>query len=305
LNEQRLRFKLLWVFLYLFTFLKNRGYAGRTQPVSLIFDEISELINIRTADGRSVMQADFERLISVVSRNYGVWTTVAHQALLQCDRQMQSLLMRMGTQIIGNTPDPDDALYLARQLTFYDPYLVKKQEPVWMGLSESTRFSHHTVPTIIDFRDVEFSLEEQDRMAEDKFRQLPGNEFFVRPALAEGDLSGRLKRISLANLDRGQYPDEAELAPLRRQKAQRDGYRREVLLEEIEKRGQEMIAVQTTPATAKRPNAAKKPVTQNGKLKDGDTAHEPQSADLPLPGTRKRTPSPWNRRSPQSSVDGA
>ena len=58
--------------------------------------------------------------------------------------------------------------------------------------------------------------------------------FMTKTAISEGNLSGPLKKISIEELDRNQYPNEAILAPLRRQLAQRDGVPVEMLLAEIQ-----------------------------------------------------------------------
>lgn len=124
LTSERRRFKLLWTYTTLLSFIKNsnRGFAGRHQPISFIIDEVTQMLGFRTGE-TSVMSEDIEELISVIARNYGVWLIIAHQSLAQLDQRIQNALMQMGTQIIGFTPNPDDAQYLARQLVPSIPLL--------------------------------------------------------------------------------------------------------------------------------------------------------------------------------------
>ena len=145
MNPERRRLKLLWSFLSLVEYLKSRGIQGREQPVSLMIDEVTQLAGYGHAE-QALLLLDLEELVSVISRNMGVWLTVAHQSLAQLDPRLVNVLMQMGTQIIGVTPNPDDALYLARQFTTYDPYLVKKHEPVWMGMPDLEMNAPRFVP---------------------------------------------------------------------------------------------------------------------------------------------------------------
>ncbi len=82
------------------------------------------------------MAEDIEELVAVLARNYGVNVVIAHQNLSQVDEKINNVLMQMGTQMIGHLANPDDALYLARQFFHYEPYRVKKREPVWMNLEQ-------------------------------------------------------------------------------------------------------------------------------------------------------------------------
>jgi hypothetical protein len=219
--------------------------------------------------------------------------------------------MSMGTQCIGRLTAPQDRLYLSDQFLQFDPYRVKKKVPTYFNMAYPgfVRYSDQVVmwpnPEIIDYTTEEYSIDEQRLLQADRFRNLDRFCFLVRAATAEGAVSDDLFEMTIEPFDHAQYPDPEQIADVRRQLRERDGYPLAELLAEIDQKRQETIAVQTMPATAKQSNASRKPSTQNDKLPPGDPAHESQSADLPLPETRKRTPSPWNRRPPRSSVDGA
>lgn len=230
------RFKLLWCLTHLLTFLKHRGIGGRAEPVSLLIDEVTQLLGFRSQE-QAMMAEDLEELISVVARNYGVWVTIAHQSLTQVDQRIQSALMRMGTQMIGSTPDPDDALYLARQFLLYDPYKVKKLEPVWMNLSTPIGMGQHTsTPSVIDERSHEFSPAEQSLLLANQFQHLGRFQFLTRRAADEGSIAGSLQLLDVAGLDQDRYPDDVFVADVRQRLQKQSGIPIATLLAEIDSR---------------------------------------------------------------------
>ncbi|MCL5960831.1 MAG: ATP-binding protein, partial [Chloroflexi bacterium] len=126
---ERMRFKLLWSFGYLMDFIKRRG-PGRHKPISLIIDEITYLLSPATLH-TDLLAADLDELINRIARNYMVWLTLAHQELYQVSEAIQKTLLTMGTQIFGSTTDLEAALSLSRRFFRFDPYRVKKTEPVY------------------------------------------------------------------------------------------------------------------------------------------------------------------------------
>src|SRR5262249_7687774 len=145
-------------------------------------------------------------------------------------------LLQLGTQIIGNVQNPDDALYLARQFHRYNPTHVRKTEPVWMNVQEGFGRETYSIPRIIDERTTEFTADEEFFGAADGIRTLPKFHFLVRPALGEGNLTGALRRVSLERLDVGLYPDDEQIAEVRRHLRRRDGIAVETLLANIANR---------------------------------------------------------------------
>lgn len=232
-DPDRRQFKLLWWFRDFIDFVKARGMAGRNHEIMFAIDEVTQLLGHRTNEGQSVMAEDLEELVAVLARNYGINVVIAHQNLSQVDERICNILMQMGTQMIGIVSNPDDALYLARQFVLYDPYLVKKHDPIWMSLSTYNAFGSSTTPTIIDYTTTEFTLDEQLQMAAASFQRLGKFQFFVRAALSEGQIGSQLKKISIANFDRNQYPDEGENVRIRSYLRQRYGVPLDILLAKI------------------------------------------------------------------------
>ena len=229
LNAERRRFKLLWCFRSLTDYFKLRGAAGRKQPVGFVIDEVTQLLGFGAGE-QSVMAEDIEELVSVVARNYGVAPLcIAHQNLPQLNSErIQKALMTMGTQMIGVQSDPESALLLAQYFHRYDPYLVKRYEPVWM----SDMFG----PFVVDHRPVDFTLEEQATLNSYGFMNLGRFQFIVRPAVGEGDKQGQLRRVSIARFDPGIYPNAEWGTHARQLLMQRDGRPVEEVLGAIDSR---------------------------------------------------------------------
>lgn len=256
-DSARRQFKIVWWFRDFLSYIKTRNTAGRGREVFFIIDEITQLLGPKTGDGLSILAADLNELLAVYARGFGANVVVAHQNLTQVSEAVRDILNQCGNQIIGNIATPDDAYYLARYFLRYDPYAVKKREPVWMSVPQTSAHGfllNYSWPEIIDERVVEFTPEEQLLQLAKKF-YLPRFQFLVRPSSGEGMISNKLYRMSIARLDAGQYPDaeavQQVLAHLRR----KDGISLETLLVEIRSRRKT-----ETPRAARMKNANAIPV---------------------------------------------
>lgn len=224
---ERRRLKMFWTFDYFLSFVKHRG-AGRHRPISLVVDELTSLLGsgMLAAD---IFASELDELINVLSRNYRIWLTLSHQELFQMSERVQKTLMGMGTQILGVTSDRDAALSLARQFFRYDPYWVKKREPVYFSGPER-------VPDVIDYRSIEFTMEEQSVLNSDSFTDQGRFHFLVRAAAGEGDIRGELRSMTLKHFDEGIYIDAELVARAREALMERRGKRIQDVLSEIERR---------------------------------------------------------------------
>lgn len=239
LDADNLQFDMLWHFKGFIDAIKNRGMAGRGQEIMLILDEITAMLGQRTHDGHSLLAEDLQELISRLGRTYGVNTVIAHQGLFQMEEGIQNLLMGMGNQLIGQLSNPDDAVRVARQFMRYDPYKVKKTEKVWHTIHPLPIMSffggpEYPYPAVIDTRTIEFTPEEQLLAWINKILDLDRFQFLAQLATSEGGKRGPIKKLTIANLDKDQYPTEAILIPLRQALAKRDGIPLEKLLAEIQ-----------------------------------------------------------------------
>lgn len=265
LDPDRRQFKMIWWFRSLIDFIKARGMAGRGREIFFVIDEVTQLLGQRAGEGNSILAEDLEELVAVLARNYGVNLFIAHQNLSQVDERIRNILMQCGTQVIGNIANPDDAEYLARQFLHYDPFQVKKREPVWAGVQQSDESGFllgYSDPEIIDYRNVEFTPEEQVLRMMAKFR-LPRFQFRIRPALAEGTVARRLYRLSIENLDAGQYPDSGRVNETLAYLRQKDGVAMASLLAKMHAEPQ----VGRDPSTLSQPYPTKPP-RQTATIKD-------------------------------------
>jgi hypothetical protein len=220
------RFKMLWAFTYFLDFIKHRG-AGRHRPVSLIIDELSALYNFHSL-ALDIFAADLDELINVIARNHMVWLTLAHQELFQLNERAQKSLMTMGTQIFGSSADIDGALTLARQFFRYDPDWIKRCEPVYA--------SYHGFSQIIDYRTVDFTVEEQALLTSYRVKDQGRFHFLVRPAFTEGEAARTVVPMTIQNLDRGEWVNEELVGKAREILSRRQGRRVGDVLDEIEGR---------------------------------------------------------------------
>jgi hypothetical protein len=210
--EQR-QFLMMWAYQYFMEYIRFRG-PGRHEPISFIVDELaalfptSELVSDQFA-------ADLDEMINQVARNYSLYLTLATQELYQFSERLQKTLMSM-TLIQGRTSDPESAAALTARLDRYHPYAVKKYENVWGGTPLG--------PIVVERRPVEFTVEEQFILQSYKYQDLRRFEFLVKMPRGEGDISGPARRVSIAELDPGHFPDEGLVAEARALLSERDGW---------------------------------------------------------------------------------
>lgn len=223
LDTTRRRFLMWWYFNHFIEFIRQRGH-GRYGPISVIFDELTAMLNFQSL-GPDPFLEDLDALINVTSRSHRLWLTICLQQLWQVDPRIAKALLSMGTQILGGVSDPDDGRVLAQHFTRYRPYQVKKVEPVWM--------SDRTGAYVVDQTTVEFTPEEQEILQAYRFADTGRFRFLVRAAAGEGDTTGQLHEVSIANLDRGIWPDEALVEQVRHELSLRSGIPIDRLLAEI------------------------------------------------------------------------
>lgn len=250
-NAERRRMLLLWSCSEIFTFAKLRGSAGRQAPLAVVIDETTQLLKYQQ-NSQSLMAAELQEWMSVISRNYGIWLTVIFQSLSQVNKEMQSALLQ-GNQIIGTLPDPEDAERIANYHFVYDPKWVRKKTPMYMAISSDPYYdpvpyqyrgvtlymdhvSTRTTPTIIDWSTEEYKIEEQLQLLKQGIQHLPQYNFLVRASGIEGYIPAPLKLMDISRIDAGIHPDEERVAEACRRLMARSGFSKEQVLEEIKQR---------------------------------------------------------------------
>lgn len=208
-HEADPRFKILWTLTNFLDYVKRRG-PTRAQPISVIIDELAYLLALNSS-GHDLLSQDMDELINKVARNNNLWLTLAHQEMYQVPEKIQKTLMTMGTQIIGVTTDEEAALALSKRFRRYDPYWVKKYEPI------------RERGQVIDYRSTEYSPTEQTILGSRLFSDLRKFRFQVAVSEEEGSVGTRLREISIDWLDPGQYVNEPMVNQIRQGLAKRCG----------------------------------------------------------------------------------
>jgi hypothetical protein len=197
--EHRKQFCVVWAHHTLLEWIRRRG-PGRHTPLSLIVDEATYLLSDAQAR-EDPLADDLEELISRLARNHSIWCTYAHQELNQLNERAARLFMDLGTQFFGRTADLDAAMTVARRFYRWTGKEVKKVDAVW---HPPTMFTNEWT----EYRTAEFTRDEQAYRDGLKLFDLPTFHFLLGVAPREGELPTALKRISIADHDKGRYVQE-------------------------------------------------------------------------------------------------
>lgn len=213
-NTFRRAFKTRWVYEWFLSYIKARGTAYAL-PIGLVIDELTELTNQISLDV-DLFGLDLDELINVFSRNYGIWTTLAHQEMFQLSPTVQQSLLTMGTQVFGVTADFESAKRTAEQFFSISPYSVKRVENVWGSSGYGS--------TVVEEREAYMPLDEQVLLGAQRLMALQPFEFLVKQ---KGN--PRFHRVSVRDVVQATpWPSDhaPELTYIRDQLAQRSGIAR-------------------------------------------------------------------------------
>lgn len=199
-NRERRRFKTMWAFDYLLSYVKHRG-PNHPVPFSILIDELTEITNQKSLD-HDVAGQELEELLNMYARNYNCWLTLAHQEMYQLSDRLNYALLGMGTQILGVTADLITAKKLAEYFFPPHPYREKYREPVYGSLGDDRG------STQIDERIHYMHKDEQVSLGAQLLTSFKPFQYLVRPCSAEGDISQPVFEIDLSYFDRGQWPSD-------------------------------------------------------------------------------------------------
>jgi hypothetical protein len=220
-DEEMRRFKILWAFDYLYSWIKTRGRQDEN-PFGVIIDEFAHMTQ-QVTGGANPLAKELDEFINVYMRQYTIWFTAAHQELYQIDEQLRNTLLSLGTYILGSTASMESARTLADAIFTRDPWWVKYWRPVTGRL-----YSHGPLEVIGE--EPEFlSLEEQTELFAQQIKGLGRFQFLFRPAVSEGHIGQAVSAISLQDVDWDeetgdyQYPDVPLITRLRTALAKHKG----------------------------------------------------------------------------------
>jgi hypothetical protein len=237
-DEEMRRFKLLWAFDYLFSWIKTRGRSER-EPFGVIVDEFAYLTQ-KSSSGNNPLAQDLDTFINTFMRANTIWFTAAHQELYQIDEQLRNTLLSLGTYILGSTSSMQSARELADCLFFRDPWWVKYWRPIYLPVSRyaSGRLADLPPPVEPEF----MPLEEQTELFAQQIKKLGRFQFLFRPAVAEGHIGSAVLPLTIRHEDldpeTGEYrfPDPQLMARVRAVLAAQSGIPVKRLLQEQESR---------------------------------------------------------------------
>jgi hypothetical protein len=212
-DEEMRRFKLLWVFDYLYSWIKTRGRQDEN-PFGVIIDELAHMTQ-NVISGTNPLAQELDEFINVYMRQHTIWFTAAHQELYQIDEQLRNTMLSLGTYILGGTSSMQSARELADALFSRDPWWVKYWHPVY-GRNE--RRVYGVIAEQLEF----LPLEEQTELFAQRIKGLGRFQFLLRPAIAEGHIGQAVLPLSIRDEDRDKETGEyqfPEIPLLRRLRA--------------------------------------------------------------------------------------
>jgi hypothetical protein len=239
-DEEMRRFKMLWAFDYLYSWIKTRGRQDEN-PFGVIIDEFAHMTQ-QVTGGTNPLAKELDEFINVYMRQHTIWFTAAHQELYQIDEQLRNTVLSLGTYILGGTSSMDSARQLADVLFSRDPYWVKYWRPVPDPLPYSDRRALRELG-VPDPMEPEFMpLEEQTELFAQRIKNLGRFQFLLRPAIAEGHVGQAVLPLSIREEDRDkatgeyQFPEAHLMHRLRAALAKQSGMPIQRLLQEQEGR---------------------------------------------------------------------
>jgi hypothetical protein len=288
-DEEMRRFKMLWVFDYLYSWIKTRGRQD-DKPFGLIIDEFAHMTQ-QAVSGTNPLAKELDEFINVYMRQHTIWFTAAHQELYQIDEQLRNTLLSLGTYILGATSSMESARQLADALFSRNPYWVKHYRKVW-----GREKPWHPLE-VIDVEPQFMPLEKQTELFAKRIKNLGRFQFFLRPAYAEGDLGSEVSLLSIWNEDRDketgayQFPEAPLMQRLRAALAKQSGIPIQRLLQEQDARIPQALpepAVRLIPSQPRQPSRQRKSDFQTRQ----HTQPQPPTdgATVPLPANRQDLP---------------
>jgi hypothetical protein len=279
-DEEMRRFKLLWAFDYLYSWIKTRGRSD-DNPFGVIIDEFAHMTQ-QITDGANPLAKELDEFINVYMRQHTIWFTAAHQELYQIDEQLRNTMLSLGTYILGGTSSMAAARDLADALFSRDPWWVKYWRPVYGG-------NERRIYGVIAEEPEFMPLEEQTELFAQRIKGLGRFQFLLRPAIAEGHIGSEVLPLTIRDLDRDkatgeyQFPDAPLLARLRTALAKQSGTPIAQLLQEQEDRVPQ--ALPESRQTRPEPVGRLKP-SQPQRVRTTPTRAEPLQAPPPVPDGR-------------------
>jgi hypothetical protein len=212
-SPQLKHFKLLWIFSVVFEYIRLRG--RRDTPLGLIIDEMASLCQ-HVTEGENPLASLLDEFINVYMRNHHIYFTCCHQSIFQLDEKIRNSLYSLGTYLFGRyTTDSNEARELGDLLWRKDPFRVDHYHKTWgkvdpppflyssrAGYFDDSRRLHEPAYPyyVLDSEPVYLDLDRQGEEAANRLMELGRFEFFLRPALQEGEIGSTVSKVNLAGI---------------------------------------------------------------------------------------------------------
>jgi hypothetical protein len=278
-DEEMRRFKMLWAFDYLYSWIKTRGRQD-DNPFGIICDEFAHMTQ-KVVDATNPLAQDLDTFINVYMRQHTIWFTAAHQELYQIDEQLRNTMLSLGTYILGGTSSMASARELADALFSRDPWWVKYWRPVYQPRPSwaRNRPQDYEPPVEPEF----MPLDEQTELFAQRIKGLGRFQFLLRPAIAEDHIGSAVLPLTIRDLDRDketgeyQFPDAPLMARLRTALAKQSGIPITRLLQEQDARVPQALPEPTLRLPPPQSRLRRPP--PNGHQKQQPTATTPTAPD--------------------------
>jgi hypothetical protein len=229
------RFKLLWVFAYLYEWIKARG--RREQPFGLIIDEFVALTQ-KVLAGENPLAVELDEFIQQYMRSSQIWLTIGFQSPHQLDEHLQQTVLSLGTYLIGQAATMAGARLLADAMFLRDPFRVKHYH---LNFPPVPHWARGKLEAYLPIEEpVYLPLEEQTELFANRIRQLKQYQFLVRPAVSEGEISTNVFPISIRTVTHDpvtgeqQFPERERITEIRAILAAKSGRPVRELIQEQE-----------------------------------------------------------------------
>jgi hypothetical protein len=255
-NTELRRFKMLWLFDYLFSWIKTRG--RRSYPLAMLIDEFASMAH-KVFSGENPLAVEIAEFIQEYLRNSNILLTIAHQSIEQLDDQLRTTLLSLGTYLFGRPASRPEARILADALFDKNPYWAKHVRETWEEEQRThwvkfgNGYYRETTKQLVlrEWEPVAYlSLEEQQELFAQRLTRLGLMQFMCRPATSEGEVSREVIPITIAEIDRDEYPDQQQISEVRADLAALSGMPIETIRQEQESRLGAAPVQRTPPAQA-------------------------------------------------------
>jgi hypothetical protein len=231
LDTEMRRFQLLWVFSYLYEWIKTRGRSPT--PFGVVLDEFPQMTQ-RVESGDNPLAQEMESFIAGYMRQHQIWLVVGLQSPLQLDEQLQQTVLSLGSYLFGQATTIDAARVLANAMFLSNPYRVNHYR------QRTVRVSPRDWDVV---EEPEFMpLHEQRELFAQQIMKLKQFQFLLRPAKSEGEITTDVYPISILTVDQDsetgelQFPNRELLQQLRHTLAPKSGIPVRALISEQEGR---------------------------------------------------------------------